>query len=76
LFPTGNISLKVADDPQRPDTVAISVGYNIFNTTSQVNVGALLSKYGGGGHRVVGSCRVPAAEADRAVQEILQSIQE
>jgi hypothetical protein len=76
LFPTGNISMRIADDPQRTNTVAISVGYNIFNGTSQVNVGALLAKHGGGGHRVVGSCRVPAHQAERAIAEILAAIRE
>jgi len=76
LFPAGNISLKVADDSQRPDTTAISVGYNIFNTTSKVNVGALLEKHGGGGHKVVGSCRVSRSEAERSIQEIFEAIKE
>lgn len=76
LFPTGNISLKVADDSQRPGTTAISVGYNIFKTTSKVNVGALMEKHGGGGHRVVGSCRVPDDQAEKAIQEILEAVKE
>ncbi|MFQ5902809.1 MAG: exopolyphosphatase [Candidatus Binatia bacterium] len=76
LFPTGNISLKVADDSQRPNITAISVGYNIFNTTSKVNVGALMEEHGGGGHRVVGSCRVPNKEAEKAIGQILEAIKE
>ncbi len=76
LFPTGNISLKINDDSQRPNTTAISVGYNIFNATSKVNVGSLMEKHGGGGHRVVGSCRVPNKEAERAIREILEAIKE
>ena len=44
LFPEGNIQVKVADDTQRPNTTAISVGYNIFNPTSKVNVGELLQR--------------------------------
>ncbi len=76
LFPEGNISMKISRDPQRARTTAISVGYNIFNPTSTVNVGELLSHYGGGGHRVVGSCRVPDEEAERAVEEILRRISE
>lgn len=76
LFPEGNISMKISRDPQRAHTTAISVGYNIFNTTSTVNVGELLSRHGGGGHRVVGSCRVPDGEAGRAVDEILHHITE
>ncbi len=76
LFPTGNISVKIAADTQRRNRTAISVGYNIFNTTSKVNVGALMQKYGGGGHRVVGSCRVPNENADTALKEILEAVRE
>ena len=74
LFPQGNIQVKVADDKQRENTTSISVGYNIFNTTSNVNVGELLSHYGGGGHKVVGSCRVANDQAERAIREILAAV--
>ncbi|HEY1235656.1 MAG TPA: exopolyphosphatase [Candidatus Binatia bacterium] len=76
LFPQGNIQVKVADDAQRENTTAISVGYNIFRPTSHVNVGELLKNYGGGGHRVVGSSRVPNTEAERALKEILAAVTE
>ena len=76
LFPSGSISMKIADDSQRPNTTAISVGYNIFHTTSKVNVGALMEKHGGGGHRVVGSCRVPKDEAEKHIREIFEAIRE
>jgi hypothetical protein len=76
LFPEGNIQVKVADDTQRPNTTSISVGYNIFNPTSKVNVGELLQKYGGGGHKVVGSCRVPNDKAEQAIREIIAAVTE
>jgi hypothetical protein len=76
LFPEGNIQVKVADDTQRANTTAISVGYNIFNPTSKVNVGELLQRYGGGGHRVVGSCRVPNDKAEKAIKEIVEAVSE
>jgi hypothetical protein len=76
LFPTGNIQVKVAYDSQRESTTAISVGYNIFNTTSNVNVGELLKNYGGGGHKVVGSCRVPNDKAEQAIREIVAAVTE
>ncbi len=76
LFPTGNISVKIAPDSQRPNTTAISVGYNIFNPTSKVNVGELLKNYGGGGHRVVGSSRVPDEKAEQSLKEILAAVRE
>jgi nanoRNase/pAp phosphatase (c-di-AMP/oligoRNAs hydrolase) len=74
LFPQGNIQVKVADDKQRENTTSISVGYNIFNTTSKVNVGELLSHYGGGGHKVVGSCRVSNDQAEAAIREIVAAV--
>ena len=74
LFPQGNIQVKVADDKQRENTTSISVGYNIFNTTSNVNVGELLSHHGGGGHKVVGSCRVPNDQAEMAIREIVAAV--
>jgi hypothetical protein len=76
LFPSANISVKVAEDSQRANTTAISVGYNIFNPTSNVNVGELLKNYGGGGHKVVGSCRVPDDKAEQALSEIVAAVKE
>jgi hypothetical protein len=76
LFPQGNIQVKVTHDTQRENTTAISVGYNIFNPTSTVNVGALLKNYGGGGHKVVGSSRVPNDGAEQAIKEILEAVTE
>jgi hypothetical protein len=74
LFPQGNIQVKVAHDSQRENTSAISVGYNIFNPTSKVNVGELLTNYGGGGHKVVGSSRVPNDKAEQAIKEIVEAV--
>jgi hypothetical protein len=76
LVPDGNIQVKVAYDTQRENTTAISVGYNIFNPTSNVNVGELLTRYGGGGHKVVGSCRVPNDRAEQAIKEIIAAVTE
>ena len=76
LFPRGNIQVKVADDSQRENTTAISLGYNIFNPTSNVNVGELLKNYGGGGHKVVGSSRVPNDRAEQAIKEIVAAVTE
>ena len=76
LFPKGNIQVKVTHDSQRENTTAISVGYNIFNPTSNVNVGELLKNYGGGGHKVLGSSRVPDEKAEQSIKEILAAVTE
>jgi nanoRNase/pAp phosphatase (c-di-AMP/oligoRNAs hydrolase) len=34
----------------------------------------LLSRYGGGGHKVVGSCRVPNEQAESAIREIVAAV--
>jgi nanoRNase/pAp phosphatase (c-di-AMP/oligoRNAs hydrolase) len=46
------------------------VGYSILNRTASLDVGSMLLAYGGGGHRQVGTCQVPFADADRVIAEI------
>jgi oligoribonuclease NrnB/cAMP/cGMP phosphodiesterase (DHH superfamily) len=66
-----NISMRLTPDLERPGYVSIGVGYNIFNKTANVNVGELMKKYGGGGHKAVGSCKVKADDVDKIVKEML-----
>ena len=52
----------------------IAVGHNIFNRSSKVHIGKLLTKFHGGGHRGAGTCQVPPSEADAIIQEIITTI--
>jgi nanoRNase/pAp phosphatase (c-di-AMP/oligoRNAs hydrolase) len=52
----------------------IAVGYSILNRSSNTNVGSLLLKYGGGGHKQVGTCQVDYAEADRVIEELIEAM--
>jgi len=70
LFPQANISLRVHWGPSR-EHVAAAVGHSIFNRTSRTNVGFLMSKYGGGGHRGAGTCLLPVARADMLIAEMI-----
>jgi hypothetical protein len=70
LYPEANISIRLIDGKKK-EFVAISVGYSILNRTATVNVGSLMLKYNGGGHRAVGTCQVPYGEADRVLDEIV-----
>jgi oligoribonuclease NrnB/cAMP/cGMP phosphodiesterase (DHH superfamily) len=72
LFPEANISVRLMDAHE--GKVLISVGYSITNRTSDVNVGSLMLKYGGGGHKAVGTCQVQLDEADRVTEEIIDAI--
>jgi len=73
LFPEQNISVRVVPVKSQ-GKVMISVGHSIINRSSNVDVGSLLLKYGGGGHTKVGTCQVPANQADQILEEITQAV--
>jgi len=73
LFPEANLSIRMIDGKNH-DFVSISVGHNILNRTATVDVGSLMLKYGGGGHKAVGTCQVPYDQAESALQEIIDLI--
>ena len=73
LYPEQNISLRIVDGKDK-EFAMISVGHSIINRTSTVDVGSMVLKYGGGGHKQVGTCQVAYDEVDRVVMEMLQII--
>jgi oligoribonuclease NrnB/cAMP/cGMP phosphodiesterase (DHH superfamily) len=73
LYPDQNISVRIVDGRNKQFAM-ISVGHSILNRTSSVNVGSLVLKYGGGGHKQVGTCQVEYADVDRIVGAMLQVI--
>jgi len=73
MFPEANIQMRVFDG-RKGEFVVCAVGHSIFNRTSHTDVGALLGRYGGGGHRGAGTCQLPLAEADQKLAEILETI--
>jgi nanoRNase/pAp phosphatase (c-di-AMP/oligoRNAs hydrolase) len=70
LYPEQNISLWIVDGRNKQNC-PIAVGHSIINCSSKTDVGALMLKYGGGGHPQVGTCQVDYAETDRVVAEIV-----
>ncbi len=73
LYPEQNISLWIVHGRAKLN-VAIACGYSILNRTSNTNVGSLMLKYGGGGHKQVGTCQVDTPIADKAISEIIEQI--
>lgn len=72
LFPKSNISVRLFDG--KTGDVVVAVGHSIFKRTSKTDVGKLMSKYGGGGHRGAGTCQIPAATANATIKKILTAI--
>ncbi len=74
LFPEQNISIRLADG-KGGETVMISVGHSIINRTSKIDVGSIMLKQGGGGHRKVGTCQVKHDKADKVLQMIIDFVE-
>jgi len=72
LYPEANISLTVQNLPD--GTVEFALGKSIVNRTSNTDVGALMLKYGGGGHRAAGTCRTKPGDADKILSEIINAV--
>ena len=72
LFPETMASVRIRHDHKDRNTVILSIGHSIFNTSCRVNIGKLLSKYGGGGHAGAGGCSLDAAGADEAIKDIME----
>jgi nanoRNase/pAp phosphatase (c-di-AMP/oligoRNAs hydrolase) len=74
LNPAQNISIWVVDGKQKQNC-SIAVGYSVVNRTNKNDVGSILLGYGGGGHKQVGTCQVPYADADRVITELREKLQ-
>ncbi len=75
LFPNTNVSIQVIWGLKKQNTV-FTVGYSILNRSCTKDVGSLMLKYGGGGHKAVGTCQVPNDNADRVQQELIDALQD
>jgi nanoRNase/pAp phosphatase (c-di-AMP/oligoRNAs hydrolase) len=73
VFPEQNVSLWITDGKGKAN-VMISCGYSVVNRTCTMDVGALMFRYGGGGHKQVGTCQVPFENADQIIAEIVKGL--
>ncbi|HYC57983.1 MAG TPA: exopolyphosphatase [Thermoanaerobaculia bacterium] len=73
MFPEANIQVRIFDG-FRGQFVVCAVGHSIFNRTSKTDVGKLMDRYNGGGHRGAGTCQLPLADAEAKLREIIEQI--
>ena len=73
MYPEQNVSIWAVDGRDKQNC-PIAVGHSILNRTSKTNVGALMLKYGGGGHKQVGTCQVPYADADSVIAALIDQM--
>jgi nanoRNase/pAp phosphatase (c-di-AMP/oligoRNAs hydrolase) len=73
LYPEQNISVWMIDGRNKQNCV-YAVGHSIIKRTSKTDVGSLMLKYGGGGHKVVGTCQVSYEKADTVLKELVSTM--
>jgi len=72
LFPDIFVDMKVRFSKDDREKVIVSLGKNVFNDGNNVNLGKLVSEYGGGGHRGAGSCSFHASLGENNIKEMLE----
>jgi nanoRNase/pAp phosphatase (c-di-AMP/oligoRNAs hydrolase) len=73
LFPQCRVSAHMIWGKQRQNTV-IACGKSIIDRTSPTDLGALMLRFGGGGHRNAGTCQIAHDEADDVLGQIADAV--
>ncbi len=73
LYPQQNISIWVVSG-RGGEGCSCAVGYSVLNKTSNINVGSLMLKYGGGGHKMVGTCQFSSETMDEQLPKLLEEL--
>lgn len=73
LYPEQNISAWIVSG-KGGKGCSVAVGYSILNRSSNVNVGKLMLKYGGGGHKAVGTCQFSDESMNERVPKLLKEL--
>jgi nanoRNase/pAp phosphatase (c-di-AMP/oligoRNAs hydrolase) len=75
MYPEQNIEARVMWGRAKQNVV-FACGHSIVNRSSITNVGKLMLKFGGGGHRKVGTCQVPLENWEKNLDEIIEQMTE
>ena len=73
LYPETQISVHVAWGFRKQNT-AVMIGKSIVNKASNVDIGELCLKYGGGGHHNAGTCQLDNDEVDKQLPDIIAAL--
>ncbi len=73
MYPEQNISAWIVSG-RGGQGCSAAVGYSILNRTCEVNVGSLMLKYNGGGHKKVGTCQFSNENMDTELAKMLAEL--
>lgn len=73
MYPEQNVSAWVVSG-RGGHGCSAAVGYSILNRTATLDVGSLMLKYNGGGHRKVGTCQFSDENMDAELPKMLKEL--
>ncbi|MBO4902677.1 MAG: exopolyphosphatase [Lachnospiraceae bacterium] len=73
MYPEQNISAWIVSG-RGGQGCSAAVGYSIINKTCKVDVGSLMLKYNGGGHKKVGTCQFTNETMDTELPKMLSEL--
>jgi nanoRNase/pAp phosphatase (c-di-AMP/oligoRNAs hydrolase) len=73
LFPQSRVSIHVLPGRGGTNTV-LAVGKSILDRTSPTDIGAVMLRHGGGGHRAAGSCQAENDHADAVLARVISEV--
>ena len=73
MYPDQNISAWIVSG-KGGQGCSVAVGYSVLNRTSDIDVGSLMLKYGGGGHKAVGTCQFSNEKMEEMVPKLLEEL--
>ncbi len=73
MYPKQNLSVWIVSGKGGKGCSA-AVGYSILNRTATIDVGSLMLKYNGGGHKRVGTCQFDNETMDIELPKMLKEL--
>ncbi len=73
LNPEINISIHILWGFKKQNTV-FATGKSIVNRSSKTDIGELMLKYNGGGHKAAGTCQIDTKKSEEILKELIESI--
>ncbi len=73
MYPEQNISVWIVSG-RGGQGCSAAVGYSILNRTCTIDVGSLMLKYNGGGHKKVGTCQFSNENMDTELPKMLKEL--
>lgn len=75
MYPQCKISVHVMWGLKKQNT-AVTIGKSIVDRSSNVDIGEICLKYGGGGHKNAGTCQLDNDKVDQLLPEIIRQLNE